>query len=992
MPRETKLFCRTFKDNQALQLFALAYNLASFPRRLALPKGIQPWSLTTVREELVIQSGPWQERRGMHGRRAEDHAKTTFTEGVSSVRIARGAPAWTRNRRADWKTKRRIVNVVRLLPFGAYPSGAYMENPGRKRKTGEAERAQPAHGDSLEEANMTRRLAVACGSFLSLLVLASAGEAAATGTAAQVSRSEVEAWFRWAAPLPKRISIPAKVVAPAEAVRVVVRGPADDVLQCAVDALRRGLGQKSGETAPGQGAGLEIVVGICDQRGRLGDLAVPGAEELAGLPNREQAYRIAPAGEGRLALVGLSARGASYAAATLRQLVAAKAAGGRVEVPLTQVTDWPDLAERGIWSFGANYDERELDWFASQKFNHLEKTAELLLQKGKPVATLDPKALERCRLHGIDMMPVVIHLEQLAGRGIFETYPEIRGKGKFPDWAYVICFSQPNAQRLLDDWLTLLARNVASDDVMVWLSENNVHCQCEKCKAIEQFEQEIQVVIHAWRAAQKVRPTLRLRLLLTQATYPQNVKILRSTSRDVRITYYDGTRTYTLARQPMIYPELRAAAAGRWLGCYPTLCGTWYTASPLAGAAYMKERMGELAEVGATSMAGYVTESLRVNEFSLSAAAEFAWNAKGRTPREFVLAWATRRRFSDPEKVARWWKQLEEPQRDLYLSNLTADGFGRQVARLADMRAPAKPGSWILTGFPQQGSLAADIESARRAAEIGATLREPRFVQEARYTLAVLEAARACRDLTLRIAGRKKLSEADKHDAAALAERACAEFARASEAIAAWDQAAELFPGQKHATEVKSVVKNFETIRTDLVECACKLGISAEFMEYVRQRVDSWETGTFPASGARVERVTDVSRHVRRPGAYDVVFQYKRGLEMLHVDRLALVARRADGSRQEVAVDAHSGYTGAWNSRNVYRLELKEFDAQARYEVVARAGTGTRANGTWQSGPARATCSGCEHARRDFRYERTLVGAWPSMSFGRGQFARRNPR
>ncbi|MBM3998288.1 MAG: hypothetical protein FJ297_01895 [Planctomycetes bacterium] len=32
-------------------------------------------------------------------------------------------------RRADWKTARRIINVVRLLPFGAYPSGAYIENP-----------------------------------------------------------------------------------------------------------------------------------------------------------------------------------------------------------------------------------------------------------------------------------------------------------------------------------------------------------------------------------------------------------------------------------------------------------------------------------------------------------------------------------------------------------------------------------------------------------------------------------------------------------------------------------------------------------------------------------------------------------------------------------------------------------------------------------------------------------------------------------------------
>ena len=50
----TKLSCRTFKDNQTrLQLFALAYNLANVMRRLALPKSIRQWSLTTLWEKLV---------------------------------------------------------------------------------------------------------------------------------------------------------------------------------------------------------------------------------------------------------------------------------------------------------------------------------------------------------------------------------------------------------------------------------------------------------------------------------------------------------------------------------------------------------------------------------------------------------------------------------------------------------------------------------------------------------------------------------------------------------------------------------------------------------------------------------------------------------------------------------------------------------------------------------------------------------------------------
>jgi hypothetical protein len=50
----TKLSCRRFADNQVrLQLFVLAYNLANFLRRLALPPAVRHWSLTTLREKLV---------------------------------------------------------------------------------------------------------------------------------------------------------------------------------------------------------------------------------------------------------------------------------------------------------------------------------------------------------------------------------------------------------------------------------------------------------------------------------------------------------------------------------------------------------------------------------------------------------------------------------------------------------------------------------------------------------------------------------------------------------------------------------------------------------------------------------------------------------------------------------------------------------------------------------------------------------------------------
>jgi len=50
----TKLSCHDFRDNEVrLQLFGLAYNLGNFMRRLALPRSVKKWSLTTMREKLI---------------------------------------------------------------------------------------------------------------------------------------------------------------------------------------------------------------------------------------------------------------------------------------------------------------------------------------------------------------------------------------------------------------------------------------------------------------------------------------------------------------------------------------------------------------------------------------------------------------------------------------------------------------------------------------------------------------------------------------------------------------------------------------------------------------------------------------------------------------------------------------------------------------------------------------------------------------------------
>src|SRR4051794_25692449 len=50
----TRLSCRTFAANaMRLQLHALAYNLGNFMRTLAMPKTVERWSITSLREKLI---------------------------------------------------------------------------------------------------------------------------------------------------------------------------------------------------------------------------------------------------------------------------------------------------------------------------------------------------------------------------------------------------------------------------------------------------------------------------------------------------------------------------------------------------------------------------------------------------------------------------------------------------------------------------------------------------------------------------------------------------------------------------------------------------------------------------------------------------------------------------------------------------------------------------------------------------------------------------
>ena len=84
--RWTRLSWQNFRNNEVrLQLHALAYNLGNLMRTLALPKAVERWSKTTLREKL-IKIGT---KVVHHGR----YVTFQMAERTGVCRECRGAPS-----------------------------------------------------------------------------------------------------------------------------------------------------------------------------------------------------------------------------------------------------------------------------------------------------------------------------------------------------------------------------------------------------------------------------------------------------------------------------------------------------------------------------------------------------------------------------------------------------------------------------------------------------------------------------------------------------------------------------------------------------------------------------------------------------------------------------------------------------------------------------------------------------------------------------------
>jgi len=549
------------------------------------------------------------------------------------------------------------------------------------------------------------------------------------GTAAPVpSADEMTRTRRFMYPLPHEIEFTGGIhrVSP-QACSLAVGSLSALEKQFVEDFKARWKERFGAELASGTAGTVRIIAGIVKSNESLQEAGKKGVldlKRLADRPNPEQAYSIVTTQlDGNLTayLAANDSSGLYYALRMFEQLVSALSTKQEVAVSEVRIVDWPDIKARGMWGgVGrgfASEGDNELATYGGLTLNEVNFALYPKVSRDRTVRLqVDNGKFERGRRHNVNIVPRVTHMEKLVRRPnlFFGAFPELQAKGKDGGMNRFWCYAHPDSQPLLDLFYESIAREVESDRLCIWptegVGEGGGPCYCNACKGDTRgfFINETEHIIHAWRKAQAIRPSLKLGLITTQGTYPYNDDVLKHIPKEVRIDLYGGSGpgdTYlTDNDKPLLdgYPVAEWRRQGYRIGVVPVLAlsglDCMYMFFPFATPALVKTRMVEFADKGLEAVIAY----LPFFSLNTEALAEFAWNAHGRTPEEFTVSWATRKGLRDPELAGRIICMLEQPAVALSMNMRakTMERCAQSVAcRMLGVKAPWSPRYDMLRGF-----------------------------------------------------------------------------------------------------------------------------------------------------------------------------------------------------------------------------------------------------------------------------------------------------
>ncbi len=571
-------------------------------------------------------------------------------------------------------------------------------------------------------------------------------------------------WLSHLIPLPHEIAIEGAIeLSPGDVSVRTVPGAGEIEKQAAQDLVQLWIGRAGCEPS---GSGFEILIGVCNEAGKLAGRPVDTGR-LRSLPNRDQAYTIRPDGDRCLILSALDGKGVCYAAQTLHQLLEPHLSEDRVTIPLVSVTDWPDLDERGLWNFPD--PESWVPWMASVKLNY----GKMASAKPDPVERdrpnrlpIDTTLMQEARLKAFNYLPYILHLNFLHDYGLFRTHPELAGKGdgalagryfahKSGSQHRAPCAAKPLFVEILTEWMNNIASQGA-DEISCWLSERPCQCSCDTCTSIGQFVLETRAFVAAWREAQRDHPDLKIRIFMSTTTTVRNYRLLAELPPEVKLERACATG---FERVPRIPRDLLAnplmdhyAADGRWIASYDVPIGasglvdTPEFKLPQSSPHRIRDFVGQLARraySGAYGMMAWATMGKETSSFCIQALAEWSWNLKGRSEREFAVAWATREKYGDPQAAGDWAVLMGPVEFDVYDSDFpVCYSWGKAVQMVRERQRPYL-GEGMFRYYASADDFDRKRDRCRQALEIAEAFETPHLANETRVVLSYVDLADA---------------------------------------------------------------------------------------------------------------------------------------------------------------------------------------------------------------------------------------------------------
>ncbi len=591
---------------------------------------------------------------------------------------------------------------------------------------------------------------------------------------AENEKADVKKWTDRVIPLPHEVKVTGSVTVPVN--KIKCSGKIKTPQQVVISKLLKPL------TGRKKSAAVDIKLGLASDS----ELNVPKAikERLGKLPNSDQAYAIVSSKQGGKLNVILTANtgyGLLYAVRTFSQMVKLPEKINpetKVEVPIVNVIDWPDIAERGQWG---NQSKFFIPEFSELKLNLIAYPIRTTIDKnGNPQVADQKEDIKMAAEYGIKYVSLITHISTFGSFALAKVpyrkklkhlLPALakRKNGKpapYPD------FESKKMQELFAAWLTKLADATAPyhNIINIWLSEGEPG-KYYTCKGHRvSYKIELDAVKRAFNEVKKKYPDLTMRLGISQGTRragKNNMIIDYCEKNNYGIQYYDGHKTYISDKNPMIFPRLtQSAAKGNWVGCLPQITNSWRTIVPMTSPQFVKFRCKEFADKKVSSFWGYTVPNKLFYEFNFAAMAEWTWNANGRTVEDFSRVYADFRNMLEPDTFAEWAVKEGQTAWSLAASNLMiclvhdpAMGFYGSIPFDYTYGGASK-----LKNVP---NLEQEIKVAGEALELAEKLNNPDLVNESEFTYYALKAFKTLKALSKlirikEITAKEKAEIADK--------------------------------------------------------------------------------------------------------------------------------------------------------------------------------------------------------------------------------------